>query len=134
MKRSTFDQRFKEALEIRRMTQTELHERTGISKGSISTYLKGTWKPKQDKVDLIAQALRVDPAWLMGYDVPMDAGEPDHIDEDEDEDDGLDDIISALRSNEDLRLLARKAIKSSNQNIKTATKVLSALDGDEKGD
>lgn len=132
MKRSTFDQRFKEALEIRRMTQTELHERTGISKGSISTYLKGTWKPKQDKVDLIAQALHVDPAWLMGYDVPMDAGEPDYIDEDEE--DGLDDIISALRSNEDLRLLARKAIKSSNQNIKTATKVLSALDGDEKGD
>lgn len=78
MKRSTFDQRFKEALEIRRMTQTELHERTGISKGSISTYLKGTWKPKQDKVDLISQALRVDPAWLMGYDVPMDTGEPDY--------------------------------------------------------
>ena len=73
MKRSTFDQRFKEALEIRRMTQTELHERTGISKGAISTYLKGTWKPKQDKVDLISQALRVDPAWLMGYDVPMES-------------------------------------------------------------
>lgn len=126
MKISTFAVRFREALEIRHMTQTELHERTGIGKGSISTYLKGTWKPKQDKVDLIAQALRVDPAWLMGYDVPMD---PAYNDEDD-----MEDIISALRSSEDLRLLARKALKLSDQNIKTATKVLSALDGEEKGD
>lgn len=129
MKISTFAVRFREALEIRHMTQTELHERTGIGKGSISTYLKGTWKPKQDKVDLIAQALRVDPAWLMGYDVPMDPATPAYGDEDD-----MEDIISALRSSEDLRLLARKALKLSDQNIKTATKVLSALDGEEKGD
>lgn len=129
MKISTFAVRFREALEIRHMTQTELHERTGIGKGSISTYLKGTWKPKQDKVDLIAQALRVDPAWLMGYDVPMDPAASAYNDEDD-----MEDIISALRSSEDLRLLARKALKLSDQNIKTATKVLSALDGDEKGD
>lgn len=129
MKISTFAARFKEALEIRHITQTELHERTGIGKGSISTYLKGTWKPKQDKVDLIAQALRVDPAWLMGYDVPMDPAASAYNDEDD-----MEDIISALRSSEDLRLLARKALKLSDQNIKTATKVLSALDGDGKGD
>lgn len=58
-------------MELRRITQTELHEKTGIGKSSISTYLKGEYKAKQDKVDIIAEVLHVDPTWLMGYDVPM---------------------------------------------------------------
>ena len=77
----------------------------------------------------MSQVLRVNPAWLMGADVPMDPATSAYNDEDD-----MEDIISALRSSEDLRLLARKALKLSDQNIKTATKVLSALDGDEKGD
>ena len=44
-----------------------------ISKSSISHYLKGDWEGKQDAVYSIAQVLNVSEAWLMGYDVPMDA-------------------------------------------------------------
>ena len=68
---STFAKRLAEAMKIRELTQTDLHERTGINKSSISTYLKGDYKAKHDKVDLLAIALHVDPAWLMGFDVPM---------------------------------------------------------------
>lgn len=70
MKITKFSKRLKEAMELRGISQTELHEKTGIGKSSISTYLKGEYQAKQDKVDLIAEALSVDPAWLMGYDVP----------------------------------------------------------------
>lgn len=72
MKISNFAKRLKEAMEIRNINQTELHEKTGIGKPSISAYLKGDYKAKQDKVDLIAEVLCVDPTWLIGYDVPME--------------------------------------------------------------
>lgn len=55
------------------MTQAELSSRSKISKSSSSHYLKGDWEGKQDAVYSIAQVLNVSEAWLMGYDVPMDA-------------------------------------------------------------
>ena len=76
MKTSTFSQRLREAMYLRRLNQTDLHSLTGIGKSSISTYLKGDYKAKQDKVDLLAKVLSVNPAWLMGYDVPMEPVRP----------------------------------------------------------
>lgn len=72
LKNSTFAKRLAKAMEIRSMTQTDLHNLTKINKSSISTYLKGEYEAKQDKVDLLSRALRVSPAWLMGYDISMD--------------------------------------------------------------
>ena len=73
MKISTFAQRLRVGLDTRQMTQAELSGRSKISKSSISHYLKGDWEGKQDAVYSIAQVLNVSEAWLMGYDVPMDA-------------------------------------------------------------
>ena len=67
--------RIKTALSIRKMTQTELCAKTKISKSSLSEYLSGKYVPRQDKTFVIAQALDVDPVWLMGYDVPMEKKE-----------------------------------------------------------
>ena len=66
----TLAQRLAEGLEIRNMKQIELSEKTGISRGAISSYLTGRWEPKQNNIYLIAKALNVNEAWLMGYDVP----------------------------------------------------------------
>ncbi|MCQ2286498.1 MAG: helix-turn-helix domain-containing protein [Bacteroidales bacterium] len=63
--------RLKRAMAFRNMNATELVKKTGISKGSISQYMSGFVKPKQDRLYLIAKALEVDPVWLIGYDVPM---------------------------------------------------------------
>ena len=60
------------ALRIRDMKQSELSERTGIPKSAISQYCSGAFKPKQQRLFLIAKALDVDEAWLMGLDVPID--------------------------------------------------------------
>ena len=38
----------------------------------MSEYIKGLYDPKQDKIYVMAQALNVDPVWLMGFDVPME--------------------------------------------------------------
>nr|DAO14605.1 MAG TPA: helix-turn-helix domain protein [Caudoviricetes sp.] len=64
--------RIKDALKIRKMSQAELCEITGIPKSAVSQYCSGAFKPKQDRTFLIANALNVDEAWLMGFDVPMD--------------------------------------------------------------
>lgn len=51
--------------------QVEIIEKTGLGKSAISQYVSGKVTPKQDKIFLLAEALNVSPAWLMGYDVPM---------------------------------------------------------------
>lgn len=64
--------RLARALAIRGMKQSELCEKTKIPKSAISQYLSGLFEPKQDRLHIIAQALGVDPVWLMGFDVPME--------------------------------------------------------------
>lgn len=70
-KKYTFSQRLKDLLRIFNINQTELSTKTGISKSSISHYLKGDWEGKQDAVYKISTAFGISEAWLMGVDVPM---------------------------------------------------------------
>lgn len=64
--------RIKEAMRLRNKTQAELCEITGISKSAMSQYVSGKFAPKQTRIYLLAKALNVNEAWLMGYDVPME--------------------------------------------------------------
>ena len=64
--------RIREALNLRGMKQVELVEKTGLGKSAISQYCSGRYIPKQNATYLIAKALDVSEAWLMGYDVPID--------------------------------------------------------------
>lgn len=68
----TFANRLKLAMQIRNIKPIELSEKTGIDKSKISSYMSGRYKAKQNGVFIISQVLRVTPAWLMGYDVPME--------------------------------------------------------------
>ena len=69
---SAIAERLKRAMEAAKMTQTELAKRTGIGKSSISTYLSGSYEPKQKNIYRMALALGVNEAWLMGADTPME--------------------------------------------------------------
>lgn len=64
--------RLKKALAMRNMRQSDLCEKTKIPKSAISHYLSGSFVPKQDRAVIIAQALDINPAWLMGFDAPME--------------------------------------------------------------
>lgn len=63
--------RLQEALLIRNITRSELSERSGVPKPMITDYLKGRYKPKQERIHALARALDVSPYWLMGYDVDI---------------------------------------------------------------
>lgn len=67
----TIAERLKEGMELRGMKQADLVRITGISKGSLSSYLSGRYAPKRDGLFKLAAALNVSDEWLMGADVPM---------------------------------------------------------------
>ena len=73
---ATTQERLKEALKARNMLPIELSRKSGIGKSAISQYVSGKVTPKQDKIYKLAQALKVNEPWLMGYDEPMDAQPP----------------------------------------------------------
>ncbi len=59
--------RLQEALQIRNITRSELSTLSGVPKPMITDYIKGRYKPKQDNIYALSKALRVNPAWFMGY-------------------------------------------------------------------
>ena len=71
----TCAQRIREGLVARDMTQADLCRLTGIGKSAMSQYVNGGLVPRQDRTYLIAKALNVSEAWLMGFDVPMEKKE-----------------------------------------------------------
>ena len=68
---ATISERLKEIISIRNVKQAEIVEHTGINKGSLSSYISGRYLPKQDNIYRLAKYFGVNPAWLMGLDVPM---------------------------------------------------------------
>lgn len=62
-----FYEQLKKAMQIRNISQGELCKRTGIPKSAMSQYMSGKFKPKQTRTFLIAEALRVNESWLMGF-------------------------------------------------------------------
>lgn len=71
-RQETISVRIKKALQLKGMKQSELCKLASIPKSSLSQYLSGDFEPKQDRIYLIAKALNVSEAWLMGFDVPME--------------------------------------------------------------
>lgn len=65
-------ERLRTAMKLRNMRQVDIITKTGINKGSLSSYLSGKYEPKQNNIYLLAQALNVNEAWLMGHDVQME--------------------------------------------------------------
>ena len=70
MKKEQLHNRLQTAMDARGMRAVDLIDKTGIPKGTLSYYLSGKTKPKSDRLYIIAEALDVSEAWLLGYDVP----------------------------------------------------------------
>ena len=64
--------RLKMAMNKAGKKQIDIVRATGIDKGSVSHYLKGTYEPKQDVVFALAKVLDVSEMWLWGYDCPIE--------------------------------------------------------------
>ncbi len=57
-----------EVFEKSGLTQSELCEKTKISKGALSSYLSGHYFPKQKTLEKLADALNTTVYYLMGFD------------------------------------------------------------------
>lgn len=71
MKASNSKERLKEMMNILNLKPVDICKKSGIQKSSLSNYLNGTREPRQDQISLICDPYGINPAWLMGYDVPM---------------------------------------------------------------
>lgn len=73
MKQENFATRLQKAMAKKGYKQVDLVNKTKIDKTLINKYLANISEPKQDKLEILAQALDTNEVWLMGYDVPMNA-------------------------------------------------------------
>lgn len=71
MNKTDTSHRLKELISIYNLTQSDICKKTGITKSLVSLYVSGKRIPKQDNLYVISKAYNVNPAWLMGLDVPM---------------------------------------------------------------
>lgn len=86
--------RLQQALARKGWKAVDLVEKTDIPKGAISYYLAGKSKPKADRLYIMARALDVSEAWLLGYNVPMARSEGQK------KNDQLAELIVKLRTDE----------------------------------
>ena len=71
-KPSSFAERLCYLMAEKGLSKSELAKLSGIDRSNITRYCKGDYEAKQDVVYLMSARLGVDPAWLMGYDVPKE--------------------------------------------------------------
>lgn len=81
MKKSNTSLRLKEYMKLYDCRQVDILQKCAplckqysinIDKSLLSQYLSGKVEPKQDRLFILAEALNVNEAWLMGYDIPME--------------------------------------------------------------
>lgn len=94
MKKKELCDRLQEAMNARGLRAVDIVEKTGIPKGTISYYISGKTEPKSDRLYILAQALDVSEAWLLGYEVPMSRTD------DQKKNDQLAKLIVRLRTDE----------------------------------
>ena len=75
-----FQYRLQKVIAERGITASELSRLSGVGKSDISNYINGKYLAKADKVILLANALGVDPGWLMTGEEPTTTLETAQID------------------------------------------------------
>ena len=68
----TFAERLHTLLALKGLNKSELANICGINKSNITRYMNGVYEAKQDVIYTMATKLNINPAWLMGYDVPIE--------------------------------------------------------------
>lgn len=74
-----FQYRLLKAIGNKQITASDLSRATGIDKAALSNYINGKYVPKSDKCYLLADALDVDPGWLMTGEEPRKIRFPEDV-------------------------------------------------------
>ncbi len=86
-----FDERLKLALKEKKISQAELCKITEIPKSAMSQYVSGKFIPRQNRINMIAEVLGVDAAWLLGLESSSDLSDDER------------ELIALYRSDEDFK-------------------------------
>ena len=113
--------RLQQALDRKGWKAVDLVERTGVPKGAVSYYLAGRSKPKADRLYIIAQALDVSEAWLLGYDVAMNRTN------DQKKNDQLAKLIVKLRTDNDFYTLVATLAELPESKYRSIEQLVAAL-------
>lgn len=70
IKKKVFEERLQQIMDDNNETIYTIAEIVDLSPATISRYLNTSMTPKKTTVKILAQHFRLNPAWLMGYDVP----------------------------------------------------------------
>lgn len=73
MKKDTFANRLKIAMELKGIRASDISRKTLISKSLLSKYLAGIAEPGQEKLTALSELLQVNEIWLLGYDFEIDS-------------------------------------------------------------
>lgn len=118
-----FRYRLIKAMDREGIRAADLARKTGLLESTISQYRSGYAKPKEERLALLANALHVNPVWLMGLDVPMDvqtnAPPTDYYLDPE-----AAEIAQRVFDDPDLRILFHAAQDVSPENIRLAAEML----------
>lgn len=79
MSKSCFSKRLRDLIDFLGMNQEEFSRHMGWPKSAVSMYLSGKREMKQDRMGELYEKHNIDPAWIMGFDVPMFATKSDMI-------------------------------------------------------
>ena len=61
------NRKIREEMQRQGLNNTDLARLSGLNRSSISRYVSDIIEPKQNAIGAIAKALRVSPAWLLGF-------------------------------------------------------------------
>lgn len=118
-----FRYRLIKAMDREGIRAADLARKTGLLESTISQYRSGYAKPKEERLAMLANALHVNPVWLMGLDVPMDvqtnAPPTDYYIDPE-----AAEIAQRVFDDPDLRILFHAAQDVSPENIRLAAEML----------
>ena len=121
MEKHDIKDRLREAMTLRGFRAVDLVERTGIPKGTISYYLSGHTQPKADRLYLLASALDVSEAWLLGYDVAI------HRSDAQKKNDSLAKLIVRLRTDSEFFETVAALDKLDDAQYRGVTQLLAAM-------
>lgn len=71
MRNSNAKERLRALLDFFNIKVNDLSAKTGVKPSALYNYLSGLREPKQLAISAICEAYNLNPAWLLGYDVPM---------------------------------------------------------------
>ena len=119
--KADFKDRLRFAMDKNRLKAADLCRLTETPKSTMSQYLSGKREAKADKIFILAKALGVSEAWLLGYDVPMERTESQK------RDDRLVQLVGRLRSDDEFAKVVELLDELQPQQFNSIKQLLSTL-------